>query len=48
MKTQKNLDTGSEYLTVDYNQVVGLLVASVKELKEEIEELKGEKANDPS
>lgn len=48
VKTQKNLDTGSEYLTVDYNQVVGLLVASVKELKEEIEELKGEKANDPS
>tara|TARA_B100000085_G_scaffold285274_1_gene320751 strand:- start:709 stop:2133 length:1425 start_codon:yes stop_codon:yes gene_type:complete len=48
VKTQKNLDTGSEYLTVDYNQIVGLLVASVKELKEEVSQLKKELENGSS
>lgn len=39
---QKNIDTGDEYLTVDYNQIIGLLVASVNELAEEVKKLKGE------
>jgi len=30
-------------LNVDYNQIIGLLVESIKELKQEIEELKGDK-----
>lgn len=41
---QKNIDTGDEYLTVDYNQIIGLLVASVNELAEEVKKLKGEEA----
>ena len=48
VKMQESLTTGNKYLSVDYNQIVGLLVASVKELKEEVKKLKGEKANDPS
>lgn len=39
---QKNIDTGDEYFTVDYNQIIGLLVASVNELAEEVKKLKGE------
>ena len=30
-------------LNVDYNQIIGLLVESIKELKQEIKELKGDK-----
>ena len=48
VKTQKNIDTDNEYLTVDYNQIVGLLVASVKELKEEVSQLKKELENGSS
>ena len=39
----KELNGENTYKTVDYNQIIGLLVESVKELKEEIEELKKHK-----
>jgi len=43
VKTMDSFDEeGEPYLTVDYNQIIGLLVASVKELKAEVEKLKGE------
>jgi len=32
----------TEYMTVQYDQLIGLLVEAIKELKEEIEELKGQ------
>jgi len=43
VKTMASFDEDSDaYLTVDYNQIIGLLVASVKEMKAELEKLKGE------
>jgi len=39
----KELNGEDTYKTVDYNQIIGLLVESVKELKAEIEELKKHK-----
>ena len=39
----KELSGEDTYKTVDYNQIIGLLVESVKELKAEIEELKKHK-----
>jgi len=39
----EGLNNEDSYKTVDYNQIIGLLVESVKELKAEIEELKKHK-----
>lgn len=39
----KDLNSEDTFKTVEYNQVVGLLVQAVKELKAEVEELKGAK-----
>ena len=39
----EELNSEDTYKTVDYNQIIGLLVESVKELKAEIEELKKHK-----
>ena len=39
----KDLNSEDTFKTVEYNQVVGLLVQAVKELKAEVEELKGVK-----
>jgi len=36
------IDDGVAYKTVQYDQIIGLLVESIKELKQEINELKGE------
>lgn len=38
----------SEYKAVAYGNIAGYLIEAIKHLKKEIEELKGEKANDPS
>ncbi len=41
--TEKNPATGedSEMLAVDYGNIVGLLIEAVKELRAEVEKLKG-------
>ena len=38
----------SEYKAVAYGNITAYLIEAIKHLKKEIEELKGEKANDPS
>ena len=38
-----DVDDGQEYKLLEYNQIIALLVESVKELKAEIEELKKHK-----
>ena len=36
------LDDGVAYKIVEYDQIIGLLIESIKELKQEINTLKGE------
>ena len=40
-----NIDHGTDYMTLDYERVVPLLVEAIKELKEEVEELKNGTTN---
>ena len=40
---REELNSEDTYKVVDYNQIIGLLVQSVKELKAEIDTLKAEK-----
>jgi hypothetical protein len=40
VKSNKDLKTGEEILSVDYGNIVGVLIEAIKELKAEIDELK--------
>ena len=40
VKSNKDLKTGEEILSVDYGNIVGILIEAIKELKAEVDELK--------
>jgi hypothetical protein len=41
VKSNKDLKTGEEILSVDYGNIVGILIEAIKELKSEVDVLKG-------